>query len=29
MRPKFIVRFLGIVAMAVGGLIIYAAGMPK
>jgi uncharacterized protein YjeT (DUF2065 family) len=29
MRPKFIVRFLGIVAMAIGGLIIYAAGMPQ
>jgi len=28
-RPKIIVRFLGILAAALGGLIIYAAGMPK
>jgi len=28
-RPKFVIRVLGILAMAVGGLIIYAAGMPQ
>ncbi|MBW8015464.1 MAG: hypothetical protein FVQ82_04695 [Planctomycetes bacterium] len=29
LRPKFIIRILAILAIAVGGLIIYAAGMPK
>ena len=28
-RPKFVIRILGILAMAIGGLILYAAGMPK
>ena len=29
LRPKYVVRILAILAIAVGGLIIYAAGMPK
>ena len=28
-RPKIVIRILGIVTIAIGGLIIYAAGMPK
>jgi len=29
LRPKYVVRIIAILAIAVGGLIIYAAGMPK
>jgi len=28
-RPKIVIRIMGILAMTIGGLIIYAAGMPK
>ncbi|MCF7956641.1 MAG: hypothetical protein K9M75_12630 [Phycisphaerae bacterium] len=29
LKPKIVIRIMGILAMAIGGLIIYAAGMPK
>ena len=28
-RPKIVIRVMGIVAIGIGGLVIYAAGMPK
>ena len=29
LRPKIVIRIIAILAMAVGGLIMYAAGMPE